>query len=903
MNQNNHECFYQVGGSLTVSSPSYVVRQADRELDKALELSEFCYVLNTRQMGKSSLRVRAIEKLQGSGTVCISIDLTGMGTQNLTPEKWYAGVLRSIFSACGFKFDWRSWWREKRDLFTPVQRLALFIEEVLLVEVTANIVIFVDEIDRVLSQKFPLDDFLALIHSCYQKRSINSDYYRLTFVLLGVAAPKDLIRDKNQSPFEIGKAIALEGFKLKEATPLIEGLTGIANPKQILEEILYWTGGQPFLTQKLCQLVAKAENKSATDLVANLVERYIINNWEVQDEPEHLRTIRDRLLYRNSAKTIRLLSLYQNVLQPEVLRLSRSKQVDLDLSLEQMELRLSGLVVEKKGSLTINNPIYAKIFDRVWIDKQLEKLRPYERAISNWLKSDCQNQSYLLQGQELQEVLTWSLNKSLGDVDYQFLVASQNLAKQKAENTLVAVETASKLLAKTRKKARQKANKQRLAKSKLSAIAFVLTGLIILVRYTGILQSWEWNLFDRFFRWRVTDKQETRIAVVTVDERDLKTVGRWPIDDRTLAKAIRNLQSQQPQAIAIDIYRDLPIEQNRELLQLLNNYSNLYVVEKVVGEAVSAPDITPKQIGFSDQVLDSDGKIRRALLTLNADDGQLHFSLGTQLALNYLDKKGIKLEPLDRDRNRLGNAIFRRFQSYDGGYVLADSGGYQILFNYWGTTANFLRYSLTQVLNNQIAARDIRDRLIFVGMTAESVKDSFYTPYSHGWFNSPEKMPGVYVHANLASQIIGAAIDNRPLLRTHSKLSESLWILLWGIVGAIIAWRLHLAIAIISAVSFASAIAIGISYLAFLSGWWLPLIPSLLTLNLTALAVIIVSSRQRERSRFQYTLNLLLQESNPIVRKIALGYYKQSENKENQILIERNSLTVNRPKNIADSSY
>ena len=870
---------YQIGGSLADRSPSYVVRKTDRELERALKIGEFCYVLNSRQMGKSSLRVRAMERLQAAGSLCIAIDLTGMGTQDITPEKWYAGILRSLVSGCQLKFNWRNWWREKRDLFTPVQRLALFIEEVLLVEVSAKIAIFIDEIDRVLSQQFSLDDFFALIHSCYQKRQINPAYNRLTFTLLGVAAPRDLIRDKDRSPFEVGKAIRLEGFKLAEAKPLIAGLTGVINPQQTLAEILYWTGGQPFLTQKLCKLVAEAEHKSTTNLVSSLVEQYIVKDWEVQDEPEHLRTIRDRLFYRNSAKTIRLLGLYREILS--------SRKISINNSPEQIELRLSGLVTENKGILKVSNPIYAQIFNLAWIEEQLGQLRPYSEAISSWIKSDYSD-LYLLQEQELQDALTWSLNKSLADVDYQFLVASQNLAKQKAETTLAAVETASKLLATTRKEARHQARKQKLGQKQLTAIAFSITVLTILLRYTGILQSWEWNLLDRFFRWRLTDTVEPRITVVTIDERDLRTAGQWPISDRILATAIENLLAQSPQAIGIDLYRDATVSHNRQLLQLLETNSNLYIVEKAVGDRVLPPAIPQTQVGFADQVLDSDGKIRRALLSIVGDDQQLRFSLGTKLALNYLKEKEIELQPIDRHRNSLGKAIFKRFESNDGGYVRADPGGYQVLLNFWGTKDNFEQYSLMEVLNGKTATEDIRDCLILIGITAESLKDSFYTPYSKGWFNSPQKMPGVFIHANVASQIVNAAIDNRPLLRTYNKLIEFLGILFWGIVGAVMIWRSPKKTIIISII-FANLVAIAVCYLAFLLGWWLPLIPSLLTLNATAAAAFLANNRHYRRIKFQYILDRLSQEPNAIVRKIALGYYKQSENRQNQAAIEQYS--------------
>ncbi|MGL5079314.1 MAG: AAA-like domain-containing protein, partial [Waterburya sp.] len=359
MNKDNQIFTYQVGGSLASNSPSYVERKADRELEKALKQGQFCYVLNSRQMGKSSLRVRAMSKLQAEGKVCIFVDLTGMGTQDLTIEKWYAGIVRSIVSGCQLKFNWRDWWRDKRDLFSPVQRLSLFIEEVLLVEVRENIVIFIDEIDRVLSQAFSLDDFFALIHSCYQKRQVNSDYQRLTFTLLGVAAPRDLIRDKNQSPFELGKGINLQGFTSAEASPLMLGmLNKVAHPSEILSEILFWTGGQPFLTQKLCQLVVQEANKKNELAIDKIVEKYFLTDWEAQDEPEHLRTIHNRLCYRNSTKTIRLLGLYRDL---------QNKVIPIDNSPEQIELRLSGLVIESQGNLAVTNPIYAKVFNLAWI--------------------------------------------------------------------------------------------------------------------------------------------------------------------------------------------------------------------------------------------------------------------------------------------------------------------------------------------------------------------------------------------------------------------------------------------------------------------------------------------------------------------------------------------------------
>ncbi|WP_442923028.1 AAA-like domain-containing protein [Microcoleus sp. A006_D1] len=209
---------YHVGGSLPIEASSYVMRQADSDFYEGLKAGQFCYVLNSRQMGKSSLRVRTMQRLQGSGFLCAFIDLTGIGKEDVTTEKWYAGLVQSLVSSCqlGKKFQGRTWWKEQRDFLSPVQRLSLFIEEVLLEEIEQNIVIFVDEIDTVLSLSFSLHDFFALIRFFYNRRVDEPKYQRLTFALLGVATPSDLIADKTQTPFNIGRAIALNGFQLHE---------------------------------------------------------------------------------------------------------------------------------------------------------------------------------------------------------------------------------------------------------------------------------------------------------------------------------------------------------------------------------------------------------------------------------------------------------------------------------------------------------------------------------------------------------------------------------------------------------------------------------------------------------------------------------------------------------------
>ena len=363
-----------------------------------------------------------------------------------------------------------------------------------------------------------------------------------------------------------------------------------------------------------------------------------------------------------------------------------------------------------------------------------------------------------------------------------------------------------------------------------------VTAVVILLRLIGILQSSELAAFDQLFHLRLPEAADERLVIVEINEKDIQQLRQWPFPDQVMAQLLQKLKTYQPRTIGLDIYRDFSVKPGQaEFVKACETIPNLIGIEKLKDQTslgVAAPPRLSQrnQVGFNNIVIDTDGKLRRSLLYWHTD-GKVHQSLALKLALIYL--KAEKITPKRATSNpnylQLDRTIFRPFQRNDGGYVGEDTNGYQVLVNF-RRPGSFRTVSMADVLAGRVNPASIRDRIVLIGSTAPSLQDFFYTPYSNNLVRAAKPLSGVELHANFVSQILSSTLDGRPLINVWPELVEWLWIFGWSAFGAGIIWRMRSPRCASLGLLLVNAALIGSCSLAFLAGWWLPLVPPLLGL-------------------------------------------------------------------------
>ncbi|MEM1254804.1 MAG: CHASE2 domain-containing protein [Cyanobacteria bacterium P01_H01_bin.21] len=369
----------------------------------------------------------------------------------------------------------------------------------------------------------------------------------------------------------------------------------------------------------------------------------------------------------------------------------------------------------------------------------------------------------------------------------------------------------------------------------------MVTATVGLLRWTGILQRSELLAYDRLMRQQPAQTvDKSRLLIVEITESDVNTYG-YPIPDDVLAEGIDQLLAHQPRVIGLDIARNRVTPDSGPLGQQFQQQDSLVAVCSFgqTGDAnksgIGPPAEMPEnRVGFGNVVPDPDGILRRQLLFAQPDTTSpctSRMSLAMLTALHYLDAEGIEPENLDRDRLKLGAAIFTPLEDRSGGYQNIDSRGFQTLLKYSSKTDIAERISLNKLLSEEIPLENLATRAVFIGMSAPTSNPTeyFLTPVGAGQWPQ-ETLSGIDIHAQIFSYVVAAALDDQSVLQTWPGWGDGLWIALWTLVGAGLTLKRRGWTVWLLSLGGAVFVLYSASWGLFALGLWVPLVPAALGL-------------------------------------------------------------------------
>jgi CHASE2 domain-containing sensor protein len=734
-----------------------------------------------------------IAHLRKENTACSSIDLSLICGRQTTPTIFYESLFHSLIKNLEIPPDCPEYkhWKDKQQWLYLDEQFIEFIETVVLRCIQTPVVIFLDELDSLLTLPFSCDQFLQILRGFYDRRSFShgNGLERLSFVLLGVTSPSDLISSRHCAPFNIGHFIELKDFQLEECQPLELGLKGVVDDSYtVIKEILSWTGGQPLLTQKLCWLVTQNAPIIAGEeafKIKQIVQQRILNNWELDESPEHLKTIRDRLFWeqislvrevphpspswegslrhawrqlrenkkQSPPSTKQLLKLYQRLLKKENIPYSARHH-------GQRYLLMSGLARVEKGQLVIKNAIYRAVFSEKWVENSLAIIHPQTQ----------------------------------------------------------------------------------LPKSSIPAVAGIISLCILGLRCLSLLQGMELATYDHLLRQMPKESKDERIVIVGANEDD---IARYQgISDQILTEVIQKLTAAGAVGIGIDIARNVPQPPGEQALarEFLHN-------EKVIGvcsletnphqQIPPPPTLPPHRTAHISIENDSaygyqDYTVRRYELSSQTSQPTpclAHHTLGLMLSAFYLQENKVSVK-IQNQQWVFGSVTAHRLQPHTGGYHNLDARGNQLLLRYRHTpdpNQPVSEISFQEVLGKNFDPDGIKDKVVLIGKTGISASDLHQTPYG--------QMRGIHIHAHFVSQILSAVEDDRALICGLPWGVDSLLIVLCGLCGSAIALPATALINRIIILSSSGIALYSISWYFFFLGIWLPLLPMLLTLTGSSLLI------------------------------------------------------------------
>lgn len=426
-------------------------------------------------------------------------------------------------------------------------------------------------------------------------------------------------------------------------------------------------------------------------------------------------------------------------------------------------------------------------------------------------------------------------------------------------------------------------------------VSLAATALTAGIRYSGRLELLELKAFDLLMRFRPGEERDSNLLIIEITDADIQRqkqngermqrtsisaqsqgeVFDVSLSDQSLNQLLSLLKKYQPTVIGLDLLRDFPVDP--DLDELEEQFQTLSIIaickaENYQDESISSidppleipidRDLNRNRIGFNDFLFDNDGVLRRHLLSLypqlyRDSNCTTNYAFSTQVAFAYLKQQDTKAQFVlqgDYDDLQLGNKIYPVLHPQTGVYQqpAQEWGGNQILLNYRAAVPIAYRYTLNDMLHGRINPEYIRNKIVLIGVATDTQKDNWNTPYGT---TDSEQMSGVYVHAHMISQLVNAALSERPLLQFWSFQQDMLWILSWSVVGGAIVWSLSKIrrdrkrwLLQLGGISVAAGVLYGLCFKILLVGIWVPLVPTLFALLFSSSAIWLYHFWQTHRS-------------------------------------------------------
>jgi adenylate cyclase len=396
-------------------------------------------------------------------------------------------------------------------------------------------------------------------------------------------------------------------------------------------------------------------------------------------------------------------------------------------------------------------------------------------------------------------------------------------------------------------------------------ISMVTAALLIALRSQAVFQPLELTGYDLGLVLRQQSLESPEVSLVEITERDIRAAGRWPLSDAQLLDALRRIDGYGPRAVGVDVYRDVAVPPGTDELQAYfqtsDTLTGIFKARAAGTEGVAPPEALEARdrIGFSDMVLDDDGVVRRGLAFLDAG-GNVFWSFSLKLALAHLAAEGLGLaaDAEDPEHFRLGPTVFRPIPEKYGAYRRIDNAGYQFLMEHLRDPADFPTFSLGDLLEGRIPQAALADRVVLLGVHAESVKDSFVTPVSRWPWVADPQVAGIAVHGLLVDQFIRSSRGLARPMSTLGTVPETALIVVSCLFGGLAGLLAGSAARLTLTVILGAALITGAGIVLFRYDFWLPVFPMALGWAVSAALVtaFLVQVARRERRDLERILSL-----------------------------------------------